>query len=62
MTPTMRVMTFRPDEDILEAMEALQERDGTPYSVQIRRALRSWLTEKGVMKADRKRASTRKRS
>jgi len=61
MTPTMRVMTFRPDEDILEAMEALQERDGTPYSVQIRRALRAWLIEKDVLKVDRKRAGTRKR-
>ncbi len=62
MTPAKgRVVTFRPDEDILEAMEALRVRDAAPYSEQIRRALRPWLKSKGVMKADRKRARTRKR-
>ena len=50
MTPTERVVTFRPDEDLLEGMEALRERDGVPYSQQIRRALRAWLQTKGVLK------------
>ncbi len=62
MTPRDRVVTFRPDEDILEAMNSLRERDGVPFSEQMRRALRQWLLSKGVMKADRKRAGTRKRS
>jgi hypothetical protein len=61
MTPVRRVTTFRIDEDLLEAMRRLQERDGILPSEQIRRALRPWLEVKGVMKAERKRAATRKR-
>lgn len=57
-----RVLTFRPDADTYEAMEALRERDGVPFSEQIRRALRAWLESKDVMKAERKREATRKRS
>ncbi len=63
MTPAKgKVVNFRPDEDILVAMEALRVRDGAPYSEQIRRALRPWLQSKGVMKAERKRVAARKRS
>ena len=64
MTPRERVLTFRPDDDILDAMEALRERDGAPYSEQVRRALRMWLESKGVLhvKTARKRAATRKRA
>jgi hypothetical protein len=61
MTPGARVVTFRPDDDVYAAMLLLKERDGVPLSEQIRRSLRMWLETKGVMKADRKRASTRKR-
>ena len=62
MTPTRKVATFRIDADLLEAMHQLQARDGIPLSEQIRRALRPWLEEKGVIKADRQRAQTRRRS
>ncbi len=62
MTPSRKVTTFRIDEDLLEAMQQLQARDGIPYSEQIRRALRPWLEEKGVIKAERKRPASRKRS
>ena len=62
MTPRDRVVTFRPDEDLMEGMEAMQERYGTPFSEQIRRALRVWLQDQGVMKSERPRAATRKRS
>lgn len=63
MSPVRRVTTFRVDEELLEAMRQLQERDGILPSEQIRRALRPWLEEKGVLtKAERKRAATRKRS
>jgi antitoxin component of RelBE/YafQ-DinJ toxin-antitoxin module len=62
MTPVRKVATFRIDDDLLEAMQRLQERDGMPLSEQIRRALRPWLESKGVIKAERKRAITRKRS
>jgi hypothetical protein len=61
VTPTRRVATFRIDDDLVEAMHRLQERDGIPFSEQIRRALRPWLEAKGVMKSERKRADTRKR-
>ena len=63
MTPVRRVATFRIDDDLLEGMELLRDRDGMPFSEQIRRALRPWLELKGVTtKTDRKRAVTRKRS
>ena len=61
MTPKTRGVTFRPDDDIMEAMELLRQRDGVPFSEQIRRSLRPWLQAKGVMKSGRKRAATRKR-
>jgi hypothetical protein len=61
MTPVRRVATFRIDDDLMEAMRRLQDHDGIPLSEQIRRALRPWLEAKGVMKAERKRAATRKR-
>jgi hypothetical protein len=57
MRYTERVVTFRPDDDILEAMKALKERDGMPYSEQIRRALREWLN-----KTAPRRASTRRKA
>jgi hypothetical protein len=56
-----RVVTFRPDADISEAMETLKARDGMPLSEQVRRALRAFLESKGVLRAERKRADTRKR-
>jgi metal-responsive CopG/Arc/MetJ family transcriptional regulator len=61
--PLTQMTTFRVDVDVLEAMRQLQERDGIVRSEQIRRALRPWLEEKGVLKrAERKRAGTRTRS
>lgn len=63
MAPVRKVTTFRVDEDVQQAMDVLKERDGIPYSEQIRRAVRLWLEDKGVLdKAERKRAATRKRS
>jgi hypothetical protein len=61
MSPIDRVLTFRVEDDVLAGMGRLKERDGIPYSEQIRRALRFWLASKGVMKSERKRAVTRKR-
>lgn len=59
MAKSDRVVTFRPDGDILQAMELLKDRDGVPYSQQIRRALREWLESKGVLA---KKDSARRRS
>jgi hypothetical protein len=42
---------FRLELDVIDGLRAVKERDGVPYSVQVDRALRAWLAEKGVMKA-----------
>ena len=39
---------FRIDPKIMDAMRRLKDRDGVPFSVQVDRALRAWLEEKGV--------------
>jgi hypothetical protein len=61
MALTRKIATFRLDDDLLEGLKAVQERDGIPPSEQARRAIRMWLEAKGVMKPERKRAVTRKR-
>jgi hypothetical protein len=61
MTPKSRIVNFRPDDEIFEAMERLKERHGTPFSEQVRRALRAWLQHQGeLVKTRSKRADTRK--
>jgi hypothetical protein len=60
MTPRNRY-TFYLDDDDRDALRAVKERDGVSESEQIRRAIKRWIDEKGVSKAERKRASTRKR-
>ena len=61
MTPN-KARTFRIDEELIEGMDAVKERDGVPLSEQVRRAIRMWLDSKGVVKkADRKRGVSRKR-
>jgi hypothetical protein len=63
VVPTAKKQTaFRIDPDILEGLHVVKERDGVPLSEQVRRALRAWLEQRDVvLKADRKRAGTRKR-
>ena len=60
----LRQSNFRLEEEILEGLDQVRERDGVPVSEQVRRALLAWLESKGVAvaKADRKRVATRKRS
>jgi hypothetical protein len=43
--------TYRLDQDLVEAMDRLHERDGILPSEQVRRALRVWLEQKGVLRA-----------
>jgi hypothetical protein len=63
MTSIRRVATFRLDDDLLEGMQVIWERDGVQPSEQVRRALRAWLESKDVkMKAAPRRASTRRRA
>ncbi len=47
---------------MLEELQAIQERDGVPVAEQARRGIAMWLDTKGVIKSERKRAVTRKRS
>jgi len=56
-----RLAAFRIDAQLLEGLETVWERDGVRPAEQVRRAIRRWLASKGVLKAERKRASTRKR-
>lgn len=61
MTP-LRQTNFRLEEEILEALDKIRERDGVPASEQVRRALKVWIAEKGLtLKAARKRVGPRKR-
>jgi hypothetical protein len=65
LTPSQKKQTaFRIDPEILEGLQVVKERDGVPLSEQVRRALKDWLSGKGVIveRAERKRAATRKRS
>jgi Ribbon-helix-helix protein, copG family len=57
-----RVITIRLDVDLSEAIERQRELHGTPVSEQVRRALRAWFESQGIMKAERRRGPTRKRS
>jgi len=50
------------ESELLEGLQQVRERDGIPVSEQVRRAIQAWLKEKGVaVRAERKRAVTRKR-
>jgi antitoxin component of RelBE/YafQ-DinJ toxin-antitoxin module len=61
MSPSDKKQTaFRIDEDILQALQAIKERDGIPISEQVRRALKAWAESKGELKAAPRRATRRK--
>lgn len=40
--------TMRIDDELLEGLQALKDRDGVPVSEQVRRAIEAWLKEKGI--------------
>jgi antitoxin component of RelBE/YafQ-DinJ toxin-antitoxin module len=52
--------TYRIDDEILDALRQVKERDGIPVSEQVRRALLMWLESKGV-KATNRRVSPRRK-
>ncbi len=60
MTPKIR-HTFMIDPELADGLKTLKARDGASEGESIRRALTAYLKRKGVMKAERKRAATRKR-
>lgn len=53
-------VTFRPSPEQAEAMKELKDRDGIIVSEQVRRALDTFLAEKGVLKV-KKSAKGKKR-
>lgn len=61
MTQKKRPYNVKIDPELLDALRAVKERDGISESEQIRRGIRLWLEQKGVMKTERKRAAARKR-
>jgi hypothetical protein len=62
MTPKRPLKAFRIDEDLEQGLQQVWDQDGIAVSEQIRRAIRQWLEQKGVMrKSERKRAVSRKR-
>jgi hypothetical protein len=42
------ITTFRLDEDLLEGLREVQERDGVLVSEQVRRGIKLWLHERGI--------------
>ena len=49
VTPSKKKQTaFRIDADIMAGLQGVKDRDGIPISEQVRRALREWLTQKGM--------------
>ena len=62
MTPR-KVATFRIEEELLEGLRAVADRDGILVPEQVRRAIRGWLKKKGVkVKTAPRRAVTRRRA
>jgi hypothetical protein len=54
---------LRLDAALLKAMRQVKETEGIPVTAQIELAVREWLNKRGVVvRAERRRAATRKRS
>ena len=54
---------FRIEPEIMEGLRLVKERDGVPLSVQVHRALETWLELKGVRKKTApRRAGTRRKA
>jgi len=52
---------FRIAPEVMAALRGIKAHEGLPIAVQVDFALRDWLQKKGVVKPERKRATTRKR-
>ena len=62
MTPR-RMATFRIDDELLEGLQKVWEKDGVQPSEQVRRAIKEWLERRGVeVKAAPRRAVTRRKA
>lgn len=49
-TPAKKMYALRLDPELAGLLKALKERDGIPESEQIRRALRLWFEQHGMLK------------
>jgi hypothetical protein len=59
----LRLTNFRLEEQLLDALQTIKDRDGVPISVQVRRAIEAWIQSKGVrVKAAPRRALTRRKA
>jgi len=57
------MISVRLDPALLKVMRAVKAEEGIPVAVQLEKAAREWLERRGLtMKAERKRAVTRRRS
>jgi hypothetical protein len=56
-----KLYNFYIDPDLAAGLKVVKARDGVPEGESIRRAVREYLEKKDAMKAERKRAVTRKR-
>jgi len=48
MSPRRRIFTFAIDDDLAAGMKTLKDREGIPESEQARRAIRTFLTDRGI--------------
>ena len=54
---------MRLDDELLEGLQAVKDRDGVPVSEQVRRAIEAWLKDKGIrVKAAPRRVSPRRKA
>jgi predicted DNA-binding protein len=57
-----KLTAFRLDPDMIAGLQAIKDRDRISIAVQVRWAIEKYLDERGIKKAERKRAGTRRRS
>ena len=55
---------MRIDDELLDGLQAVKDRDGVPVSEQVRRAIHAWLEAKGVKvkQPASRRAQTRRKA
>jgi hypothetical protein len=60
----LRQTAIRISDELRVALQRIKDEEGIPISVQVRKALESWVRTRGVTlkKAERTRAATRRRS
>jgi hypothetical protein len=46
-----KLTNFRIDSELLDALEAIREREGVPVSEQVRRGILMWINSKGGTKS-----------